>query len=432
MGQICESIRKNMEKLLQYVWKYRLYAAVDLQTAEGVSVTVIDPGIQNTDAGPDFFNAKVRIADTIWAGNIEIHRKASDWKMHHHDQDPAYDSVILHVVEEADSVVYRANGEMIPQAVMQIPAVIKSNMDLLLSRETSLPCAERMHEVEPLHISTWMNTLLAERLERKVADIFTRLEQHKEDWNEVFYITLTRNFGFGSNSDVFEWLAKSLPFRYIRKQRCNSLQIEALLFGQAGLLAETLEDSYYQLLQQEYQFLQQKYKLKPIDYGSIRQFRMRPINFPHLRLAQLAAIWTHNDTLFSKILENNQLDTLKECLDVSLSEYWDTHYHFRFPSPVKKKTIGINATHIILINTIIPVLFAYGKSKQNPDYCAQAFHMLEHIPPERNSLIANFTDAGIPVKNAGDTQALIQLRREYCEKKKCLYCRIGFCLIKNV
>ena len=420
-----------MERLLQYVWKYRLYSVVDLKTTAGISVSVIDPGIQNTDAGPDFFNAKVQILDTVWAGNIEIHHKASDWKIHHHDQDTAYDSVILHVVEVADTVACRTNGEMIMQAVMSIPDRIKNNMEWLLSRDTSLPCARRIHEVEPLHVSAWMSTLLTERLERKVSDIFTRLEQNKDDWNEAFYITLTRNFGFGSNGDAFEWLARSLPFRTIRKQRCNSLQIEALLFGQAGLLVETLDDPYYQLLQQEYQFLQKKYKLKPVEYGLIKQLRMRPINFPHLRLAQLAAIWTHHDTLFSRILEDNQLETLKECFDVSLSEFWDTHYHFLYNSPMKKKTIGLKTTHIILINTVIPILFAYGKKKQKPAYCVQALHMLENIPPERNSLITNFTDAGIAVKNAGDTQALIQLQREYCEKKKCLYCRIGFCLIKS-
>jgi len=423
-------ISKIMERLLQYVWKYRLFSAVDLKTTEGFSVKVIDTGIQNTDAGPDFFNAKIQISDTLWAGNIEIHRKASDWKNHHHHHDTAYDSVILHVVEEADAVAYRTTGEVIPQAVIKIPDVIKHNMDWLLSRETTLRCAERIHEVELYHISAWMNTLLTERLERKVADIFTWLEQNNDDWNEVFYIALTRNFGFGNNSDAFEWLAKSLPFRYIRKQRCNSLQIEALLFGQAGLLSETLDEPYYQLLQQEYRFLQQKFRIKTVDYCTVKQMRTRPVNFPHLRLAQLAAIWTHHDTLFSRILEDNPFETLKACFDVSLSEFWDTHYHFRFPSPVQKKTIGKNAINIILINTVVPILFAYGKKNQKPEYSDKALQMLENIPPERNSMITNFTNAGILVKNAADSQALIQLRREYCEKKKCLYCRIGFCLIK--
>ena len=420
-----------MERLLQYVWQYRLYSTVDLHTTDGYPVKVIDPGIRNTDAGPDFFNAKIQIGDAIWAGNVEIHRKASDWKAHHHNTDPAYESVILHVVGDDDAVVYRSDGEIIPQAVIAIPSKIKHNMDWLLSRDTTLPCAERIHEIEPFYISTWMNALLTERLERKVNDILTLLEHYKDDWNEVFYILLTRNFGFGNNSDAFEYLAKSLPFKYIRKQRSNSLQIEALLFGQAGLLNEKFDDAYYQLLQQEYRFLQQKFNLKLVDYCMIKKLRIRPSSFPHLRIAQLAAIWTQHDTLFSRILENSKPEVLKSCFNVSLSPYWNTHYHFRFSSPAKKKTIGMSATHIVLINTVAPILFAYGRKKQMPDFCTKALHLLETIPPERNILITNFIDAGVRVKNAYDTQALIQLRREYCEKKKCLYCRIGFSLIKK-
>jgi len=420
-----------MERLLQYIWKYRLYSAVDLQTTDGELLKVIDPGITNTDAGPDFFNAKIQIGGAIWAGNVEVHRKASDWKVHHHDKDSAYDSVILHVVGEDDVVVFRTNGEIIPQAVITIPSKLKYNMDWLLLRDTSLPCAERIYEIEPIHISSWMNSLLTERLERKVVDIFALLEQSQQDWNEVFYITLTRNFGFGNNSDSFEYLAKSLPFKYILKQRGNSMQIEALLFGQAGLLNEQLDDTYYQLLQQEYRFLQQKYNLTQAEYCSIKHLRMRPTSFPHIRIAQLAAIWTQHDKLFSRILDDSLPETLKACFKVTLSEYWDTHYHFRSQSPKRKKTIGQFTSNIVLINTIVPILFAYGRKRRNPDYCTKAIQMLEHIPPERNKIIANFTDAGIGVKNACDTQALIQLHREYCEKKKCLNCRIGFALIRK-
>ncbi|MDR3262438.1 MAG: DUF2851 family protein [Tannerella sp.] len=419
-----------MERLLQYVWKYRLYDEAGLCSVDGVPVTVIDPGIQNTDAGPDFFNAKVRIAGVVWAGCVEIHRKASDWRTHRHDNDPAYDSVILHVVEEGDTLICRTNGEVIPQALIRVPPNVREHIEWLLSRDTPLPCAERIHEIESIHLSAWISALISERLERKTEAVFTLLDQYANDWNEVFYITLMRNFGFGTNSDAFEWLAKSLPFKYILKQRRNSQPIEALLFGQAGLLTEENNDPYYQLLQREYLFLQKKYSLQPIDGFLFKKMRTRPVNFPHLRLAQMAAIWTNNDTLFSKILEENQLDTLKDCFDVSLSDYWNTHYHFQNASPAKKKTIGTNTTYAILINTVIPVLFAYGKKKQQPDYCTRALQILEDLPPERNSVITPFLKAGISVKNASDTQALIQLRREYCEKKKCLYCRIGFHLIK--
>lgn len=420
-----------MERLLQYVWKYRLYSNTDLCTADGIPVTVLDSGMQNTDAGPDFFNAKIRIAESVWAGNVEIHLKASDWYKHKHHQDPSYDSVILHIVEESDSVICRTNGEVIPQAIIRVPPKIKENIEWLLSKDSAFQCAGRLHEIEPLHLSSWISALLTERLERKTDDILLRLDHHNDDWNEVFYITLTRNFGFGTNSDAFEWLAQSLPFKYILKQRGNSIQIEALLFGQAGLLQEDNDDPYYQLLQREYRFLQKKYELKPLDSFLFKKLRNRPVNFPHIRLAQLAAVWINNNALFSKVLEDNQLDTLKDCFDVSLSEYWDTHYHFQNTSPKRKKTIGLNTTYIVLINTVVPILFAYGKKKQIPEYCTKALEILENIPPEQNSIIKSFSDAGMIPVNAYDTQAFIQLRREYCVKKKCLYCRIGFHLIKS-
>ncbi|MDR2121233.1 MAG: DUF2851 family protein [Tannerella sp.] len=420
-----------MERLLQYIWKYRLYTDTELCTAEGLPVSVIDPGIQNTDAGPDFFNAKIRIADTVWAGNVEIHGKSSDWQNHRHNENPAYDSVILHVVEEYDEPACRTNGEVIPHAVIRVPPGIRQNMEWLLSRDTALPCAERIGEIESLHVSAWMSALLTERLERKTRDILMLLKEYANDWNEVFYITLMRNFGFGVNSDAFEWLAKSLPLKYLLKQRCSSLQIEALLFGQAGLLLDDNPDPYYQSLQREYVFLKEKYGLHPQDGHLIKSMRMRPVNFPHLRLAQLAAVWANNDTLFSKMLECNDFRTLLDCFDTPLSEYWDTHYHFKFASPAKKKTLGVNAAHIIMINTVVPILFAYGKVKSLPEYGMRALQILENIPPERNSLVAAFTNAGIKASNACDTQALIQLRREYCEKKKCLYCRIGFRIVKS-
>ncbi|MDR2921049.1 MAG: DUF2851 family protein [Tannerella sp.] len=420
-----------MERLLQYVWKYRLYSNTDLCTVDGIPVTVLDPGIQNTDAGPDFFNAKIRIEGNVWAGNVEIHLKASDWYKHNHHHDLSYNSVILHIVEDNDSQICRTNGDVIPQAIIRVPPEVKENIEWLLSRDSALSCADRIHDIDSLHLSSWISALLTERLERKTDDILSLLARYNGDWNEVFYITLTRNFGFGTNSDAFEWLARSLPFKYIQKQRGNSVQIEALLFGQAGLLFEENDDPYCQLLQREYRFLQKKYDLKPLDGFLFKKLRNRPVNFPHIRLAQLAAVWINNDALFSKILEDNQLDTLKNSFNVSLSEYWDTHYHFQNSSSQRKKTIGLNATSVVLINTVVPILFAYGKKKQQPGYCTKALEMLEHIPPEQNSIVKSFSDAGIVAKSAYDTQALIQLRREYCEKKKCLYCRIGFHLIKH-
>ena len=421
-----------MEEMLQYVWKHRLYTESGFTTSDGVSVWVIDACIPNTDAGPDFFNAKIRIGDTLWVGNVELHRRASDWYTHGHHADKAYDSVILHVVGENDGPVYRANGERIPQAVLPVPEKVCGNIEWLLSGDTPSPCAGHIYRIPPVYLSDWMAALVSERLERKASDLLARLRQCREDWNEVFYITLMRNFGFGVNSDAFEWLAGSLPYKYILKHRHNPLQVEALLFGQAGLLgAGDAADPYHHSLCREYEFLRKKYGLQPVEGFLFKKLRTRPVNFPHVRLAQAAAVWLRRDVLFSEILETEEMDRIRSFFDVMPSGYWKTHYHFGRPSPSKAKAIGRNAVDVILINTVVPALFAYGKQKGRPVYCDRAITFLEKLPPERNQPVAFFEKAGISVRNAADTQGLIQLRRAYCDLKKCLYCRIGFRMIDN-
>ena len=446
-----------MERTLQYIWKHRLFSEADFVTTEGSPVFVIDAGIPNTDAGPDFFNAKVRIGNTVWVGNIEIHNRSSDWSQHHHQQDKSYDTVVLHIVRRHDKEIFRTNGEPIPQAILPISEKIEKNIEWLLSRDTPVNCAERLSTVSSLHLSGLMSALLAERLERKTNDIFIRLRNNLKEWNEVFYQTLTRNFGFGVNSDAFERLAGSLPYKCILKHRNNPVQIEALFLGQAGLLEgekgekgekgeigevrgigeivdsgeAVADDPYYQLLRREYNFLRNKYQLRPVESYLFKKLRIRPINFPHVRLAQLAAVWIKHDLLFSQILETDNVKTLRVFFNVEPSEYWLTHYRFHMVSDAKKKSVGKYATDIILINTVIPTLFAYGKQMNRPEYCERALRFLEELKPERNSIVSLFRQYGVCVKNAGDSQALIQLRREYCEKKKCLYCRIGFRVIGN-
>ncbi len=421
--------------MLQYIWKHRLYAESDFITTEGVPVFVIDPGISNNDAGPDFFNAKIRIGDTVWVGNVEIHERASDWRRHCHHKDKLYDTVILHVVKRDDALVYRTNNESVPQAVLSVPEKVEKNIEWLLSRDTPVLCADRISSVPSLYLSDWMGALLTERLERKTDDIFIRLKKNSTDWNEMFYITLMRNFGFGTNSDAFELLAGSLPYKYILKHRHNPLQVEALFFGQAGLLCAsrelTTEDDYLQTLRREYDFLQKKYQLQPVEGFLFKNLRTRPVNFPHVRIAQISSIWIENDLLFSKVLEMDRIEDLRKLFNVTPSAYWTNHYNFRSVSAPKRKSVGEHASDIILINTVIPVLFAYGKYKNLPEYCERALGFLEEISPERNSVVSVFSNAGISVRNAGDTQALIQLKREYCDKKKCLYCRIGFRVIVN-
>ena len=420
-----------MERLLHYVWKYKLYTATPLITTEGRPVQVIDPGMQNTDAGPDFFNAKIKIDGTLWVGSVEIHDKSSDWLLHHHDTDKAYDCVILHIIGFHDFQPVRTNGNPIPQMLLTVPENILRSIDWLLYREEALPCLDHITGIAPLHIACWMEALLSERLERKTHDIFLLLDAYQTDWNEVFYITLTRNFGFGVNNDVFERLAKSLPLRCIQKQRSSHSQIEAMLFGQAGMLEEENDDHYYRLLQREYDFLRHKFSLSPMEDFVFKNLRTRPVNFPYLKVAQLAALWVRYDTLFSAILEARSTGEIKKYFRIPPSGYWETHYHFRYASPRKEKTIGENALNILLINTVVPMLFAYGLHNKRPEYCERATRLLESIPPEKNTIVTTFYNAGITVRHAGDSQALIQLKREYCEKKKCLYCRIGFRMLKT-
>ena len=415
--------------MLQYVWKHRLFSEAEFCTTDGKPVFVIDPGISNNDAGPDFFNAKIRIGETVWAGNVEIHERSSDWYNHRHQFDKLYDTVILHVVRHHDTAIYRTNGDTILQAVLIVPDTIERNIEWLLSRDTPVSCAERIASVSSLHLSAWLSALLMERLERKTDDMFVRLKNNFNDWNEIFYLTLTRNFGFNVNGDAFERLAASLPYKHILKHRTNPVQIEALFFGQAGLLQADGDDSYLQLLRREYDFLRKKYNLHPVDSFLFKMLRIRPVNFPHVRLAQLAAVWIKHDVLFSKILESENMKEVRAFFDVEPSDYWLTHYRFTITSERKSKSVGGYAADIILVNTAIPTLFAYGKYTNRQEYCERALRWLEEIAPEKNSIVTLFRQLGMPVKNAGDTQALIQLRREYCELKKCLYCRIGFRVI---
>jgi hypothetical protein len=423
----------KMERLLHYVWKHKLYAPERLQTSEGIPVSVIDTGIQNTDAGPDFFNAKVKIGETLWAGSIEIHEKASDWLRHQHDKDKAYDSVILHLTGLHDAQVYRSNGELIPQALLTVPEGLKQHIDWLIHRDVPVPCLPCIKEIDPIHTLGWMNALLSERLERKTNDILHLLEQYEDDWNEVFYIILCRSFGFGVNNDAFERLAKSLPLRFIRKQRGSRSQVEAMLFGQAGMLHDDIPTChYYHLLQQEYKFLRHKFDLQPLDESLFKSLRMRPGNFPHLKLAQLAALWSRYDALFPLIRDEVDLGEIKKVFRIQPSDYWQTHYHFRQSSPPQNKPLGETAIHILMINVVAPFLFAYGHKNGRHEYSERAIRLLESLPPEKNNIVYLFNRAGLPAVHAGDSQALIQLKREYCEKKKCLYCRIGFRLLKRL
>jgi hypothetical protein len=414
------------ESILHYVWQNRLFTAHGLKTTGGEEVEIIDPGRYNTDSGPDFFNAKIKIGDTLWAGNVEIHTLSSDWKKHSHHTDKAYESVILHVVSKADDEVFRLDGELIPQLELIYPKHIDENYDRLISEKKWIACADKIGSVPSIFIQSWKNALLTERLERKMKAIEHLLAETNQHWEEAFYVTLARNFGFGINSQAFESLAKSLPLSVLGKHKDNLFQLEALLFGQAGLLQnEDLADEYTAALKQEYHFLKAKFDLTPLDSSHWKLLRLRPDNFPHIRIAQFAALIHSSSKLFSKMVENPTMDYLRGLFLCEPSIYWKTHYLFAIESPAKSKKLGSQSVNGILINTVVPFLFCYAFQKGNEDLKESALQLLEQVPSERNSILTGWQNLGIKSETAYDSQALLQLKKEYCDDKKCLRCRIG-------
>ena len=420
-----------METLLHYVWKHKLFESGELLTEEGTSFEVIDPGMYNLNAGPDFFNAKVQMEGKIWAGNIEIHTASSDWYKHQHDKDKAYNSVILHVVETVDvEKTVDSTGRVIPQWKMRIPERIQANYSFLLNADVSIPCLGKIRDIPEVYLSDWKNALLTERLERRTNALFQLLQESQNDWNEVFYITLSRNFGFGINNDAFERLAKSLPLRIIRKHQNSMTQVEALFLGQAGLLDEVeSDDAYFLELQKEYAFLRKKYDLHPLESHIFKSLRIRPSNFSHIKVVQLAGIIRKKQGLFSNVLSLSEIESFYSLFIAETADYWLTHYHFEKTSARRTKNLGLSSIQLLIINTVVPVFFAYGKKKNVEIYAERAVRFLELLKPESNSIMTLFSRAGIQIQNAYDSQALIELKREYCEPKKCMYCRIGHQLL---
>ena len=419
------------EEFLHYVWKYKLYQSNSLKTQNGEKIEILNSGIHNFDSGPDFFNAKVKIGDTIWAGNIEIHLKSSDWLVHKHDSDKAYDNVILQVLLQNDKEICRTNGQIIPTLEIEFNKELLSNYESLLKNETWISCQDYLQTVDPFIIQNCLEKLAIERLEQKSVRIMELLKLVNNSWETAFYYHLARNFGFKLNSDPFELLAKSLPLNNIAKHKDDITQIEALLFGQAGFLDEESGDEYFLNLRKEYLYLQNKFQLKPIEKHLWKFLRSRPVNFPTIRIAQFAQLIYKSTALFSKIIETKNVSEFHKLFIVKPSSYWDTHYVFNKESVSKSKILGKSAIDIILINTIVPFLFVYGKSKGISELQERAINLLENIKAEKNSIITKWADLNIKSSNAFDTQALIQLKNNYCNEKKCLNCQIGNSLINR-
>lgn len=420
-----------MEKLLHYVWKHKIFPLKELRTTTGQSVEVIDTGLANLHAGPDFFNAKIKLDGVLWVGNIELHYQSSDWYRHHHDTDSVYNSVILHIASHIDTEVVRQNGELIPQLQLECPLHIRSNYDELLATDDYPPCYRIIPTLSPLMVHSWMSALQTERLEQKTKQIEERLSLCNRNWEDAFFITLARNFGFGVNSEAFEYWAKRIPLRAVDKHRDDLFQIEALFFGQAGILEDPDGDDYYLRLKKEYRYLAHKFNLTPMDASLWKFLRLRPYNFPHVRIAQLACLYHRSAGLLSQLLEKDTLKDVHELLRGGASEYWLTHYAFGGASPLRTKTLSDSSLDLIIINTVVPFLYAYGRHRSNEVLCARALSFLEALKPENNHIIRLWEQCSLKVAHAGDSQALIQLKKEYCDKKKCLYCRIGYEYLKR-
>jgi hypothetical protein len=418
------------EEFLHWLWKYSLYDQENLFDNEKNKILVLDPGEYNRDSGPDFFNARILIAGTVWAGNVEIHTKSSHFDNHGHQNDPAFNNVILHIVSEFDKPVFNAKGEELLTAEISFDSSLYEKYISLVNNPYIIACQDDIRKIDKILVNHWLSSLVIERFQAKSDLILKIFSQTGNDWDESFYRILTRYFGFRVNTEPFEMLAAALPFRIIRKHTDNIFQIEALLFGTAGLLEtglfkEAISDEYYRSLIKEYAILSAKYSLQPL-HGWLWKFaRLRPANFPTIRLSQLAAMLSVAGGLFSRVLEATDVNQIKELFEVAASPYWDDHFVFGKKSRNIKKNTGSLAGDILLINAVIPMIFVYGQSRDCQNRSERALSFLENIGPEDNIITSEWREAGILAESAFYSQALIQLRNEYCKKRKCLDCRIG-------
>ncbi len=422
------------EEILYHIWKFKLFNQVNLKTKDDEEIIeIINAGLLNNHSGPDFINAKLKIADTLWAGNVEIHLKSSDWKKHQHHYDEAYDNVILHVVWEHDLPIYRTDGTLI--AVLELKDKVEQSIidkyDYYKNNQNWIPCQHQFKDVDEFLRSQWLHRVLIERLELKSESIARLHQQLKGNWEETFYVLVAKYFGFKVNALPFEMLAKSLPQSVLAKHKDQPLQIEALLFGQAGLLQPSLKDDYPKKLFKEYQFLSAKYNLKPIESTVWKFGGLRPSNFPTVRIAQLSALIIKSTHLFSKIIEAKSIKDFKEFFsELPINNYWSTHYIFDKITLEINPKIGETSINVLLINAVVPMLFNYGKLLDKEILVTKSLELLESIKAENNTIIDGFKSLGYKVSTAFESQALIHLKNNYCDEKKCLDCGIGNAIFK--
>jgi hypothetical protein len=422
------------EEFLHFIWWMKLYGVRELRTTTGDRIEVIRQGILNRHAGPDFSNARIKIGATTWVGNVEIHLRSSDWLVHRHQFDPAYENVILHVVDKDDTPIYRKDGTPIPALVLGglFPLHLQVNYEKLIAGHAHFPCEKQIKTVDPFLIENFLSGVLIERLAVRSVAVYRKLDELKGNWDETFYHFIARSFGFKVNGLPMEMLARSLPQQILAKHKDNPLQIEALIFGQAGFLDQPFEHDYPLQLKREYRFLKKKYSLQPISISLWKFMRMRPQNFPTLRLAQFAALIVSANHLFSKVLIIKEHYLLSRLFnDLPVNEFWKTHYHFNKSAENVHVQLGEGSINNLIINALVLFLFAYGKYAAHQQLIDKAITLLENMPAENNAVIQQYLAAGVPVRTAFNSQALLQLKKTYCNEKKCLNCGIGIKILNK-
>ena len=420
------------ENLLHFIWKLKLFSHKNLETTNSEIIEIISTGTENANSGPDFLNAKIRINKQLWAGNVEIHINSSDWYIHSHEIDENYDSVILHVVWEHDIEVFRKTNKTLVTLELKnyIEDGLLNNYKQLFSKNKKwINCENDISSVDSFVLKHWFERLYFERLEDKSLQIQQIFDSTNKNWEATLFILLAKNFGLKINSDAFMNFASSLDFSLVRKISSSAEQLEALFFGQAALLNNDFESEYFKKLKEEYAYLNLKFKLTPISNGQIQFFRLRPNNFPTIRLSQLAVLYYNYQNLFSKVIEINTIEGFYDLFTISTSKFWETHYTFEKESKKSIKRLTKSFIDLLLVNTIIPLKFLYLKSLGKSNF-SSVILLIEEIKPEKNTIISKFNDYKIKSTNAFETQALLQLKNEYCNKQNCLQCEIGKELLK--
>lgn len=420
------------ERLLQFIWQFQYYHKQSLCITTGEALQILHPGTYNTNQGPDFLQAKIKIGDTVWAGNIEIHVAASDWFLHQHQHDENYGNIILHVVWQEDKKIEDIHKNLLPTLIIEplVSALMLEHYEKLMYAQAFVPCQSYLPVLSAIGWQNWQERLLIERLEKRAAIVFQKLKETGNHWEDVFWQLLARNFGIPVNADAFESMAQTIPVSVLAKHKNSIQQLEGLLLGQSNLLSEQIDDDYVTLLQREYQFLKNKYKL---TQATIKPafLRMRPANFPTVRLAQLAMLIHQSEHLFSKILEAKTSEVVIGFLNVTANDFWHYHYQLHEASDYKPKVLGEQMAENIIINTVVPVVFAYGLFHNNQTYKDKAVEWLAQTKGEQNSIIKSWKFFGVSAENALQTQGLLELKKHYCDVRKCLDCAAGNKILKQ-